>query len=97
MMVELQRSFLSDIKYGVWLSLVERFVRDEEVAGSNPVTPTPWQGHRHVRISYMAGFLILFELLPMSFGYTSLFLFQQITFFSEVVHQYYHVPEIPTS
>ena len=22
----------------VWLSLVERFVRDEEVAGSNPVT-----------------------------------------------------------
>ena len=28
------------IYYGVWLSLVERFVRDEEVAGSNPVTPT---------------------------------------------------------
>ncbi len=25
---------------GVWLSLVERFVRDEEVACSNPVTPT---------------------------------------------------------
>ena len=24
----------------VWLSLVERFVRDEEAAGSNPVTPT---------------------------------------------------------
>ena len=29
---------------GVWLSLVERYVRDVEVAGSNPVTPTPWQG-----------------------------------------------------
>ncbi len=31
---------------GVWLSLVERFVRDEEVACSNPVTPTiekPWK------------------------------------------------------
>ncbi len=25
---------------GVWLSLVERDVRDVEVAGSNPVTPT---------------------------------------------------------
>ncbi len=25
---------------GAWLSLVERFVRDEEVAGSNPVAPT---------------------------------------------------------
>ena len=25
---------------GVWLSLVERLVRDQEVAGSNPVTPT---------------------------------------------------------
>ena len=26
--------------HGVWLSLVERFVRDEEVACSNHVTPT---------------------------------------------------------
>lgn len=25
---------------GMWLSLVERLVRDEEVAGSNPVIPT---------------------------------------------------------
>ena len=25
--------------YEVWLSLVERYVRDVEVAGSNPVTP----------------------------------------------------------
>ena len=28
------------LNIGVWLSLVERFVRDEEVACSNPVTPT---------------------------------------------------------
>lgn len=27
-------------KIEVWLSLVERFVRDEEAAGSNPVTST---------------------------------------------------------
>ncbi len=27
-------------QFGVWLSLVERTVRDREVAGSNPVTPT---------------------------------------------------------
>ena len=34
---------------GVWRSLVARFVRDEEVAGSNPVTPTikrPGQEHK---------------------------------------------------
>ena len=30
----------------VWLSLVERCVRDAEAAGSNPVTSTTWQGHR---------------------------------------------------
>ena len=33
---------------GAWRSLVARFVRDEEVAGSNPVAPTnqtrPWAG-----------------------------------------------------
>jgi uncharacterized protein len=29
---------------GVWRSLVARFVRDEEVAGSNPVTPTQVRG-----------------------------------------------------
>jgi hypothetical protein len=26
--------------HGVWRSLVARFVRDEEVVGSNPATPT---------------------------------------------------------
>ena len=30
--------------FGVWRSLVARFVRDEEVAGSNPVTPTKKDG-----------------------------------------------------
>ena len=35
---------------GVWLSLVERYVRDVEVAGSNPVTPTLYlQGFREFR------------------------------------------------
>ena len=27
------------LQIGVWLSLVERYVRDVEAAGSNPVTP----------------------------------------------------------
>lgn len=27
---------------GVWLSLVERTVRDGKAAGSNPVTPIVW-------------------------------------------------------
>lgn len=28
------------MRVGMWLSLVERLVRDQEVAGSNPVIPT---------------------------------------------------------
>ncbi len=32
---------VSNDKGGLWLSLVERFVRDEEVVGSNPASPTP--------------------------------------------------------
>ena len=28
------------IKFGVWLSLVECLVRDQEAGGSNPLTPT---------------------------------------------------------
>ena len=35
------------MRYGVWRSLVARFVRDEEVAGSNPVTPTVKRLVRH--------------------------------------------------
>ena len=32
--------YKSHLNIGVWLSLVERVVRDYEAAGSNPVTPT---------------------------------------------------------
>ena len=35
-----QNSAIIDKRIGVWLSLVERLVRDQEVVGSNPVTPT---------------------------------------------------------
>jgi hypothetical protein len=39
------------VRYGVWRSLVARFVRDEEVAGSNPVTPTSGMpGQIHIQI-----------------------------------------------
>ena len=30
---------------GVWRSPVARFVRDEEVVGSNPITPTIYEFH----------------------------------------------------
>ena len=33
-------AMLSPAAHGVWRSLVARFVRDEEVVGSNPATPT---------------------------------------------------------
>ena len=42
-MYDIMQELLGDMPdnpcYGMWLSLVERFVRDEEVAGSNPVIP----------------------------------------------------------
>jgi hypothetical protein len=39
------------VRYGVWRSLVARFVRDEEVAGSNPVTPTSGMpDQKHIRM-----------------------------------------------
>ena len=39
-------SDVEKINNEVWLSLVERCVRDAEAAGSNPVTSTTWQGRR---------------------------------------------------
>ena len=36
----------------MWLSLVERFVRDEEVAGSNPVIPTTLNSKSKYGIEY---------------------------------------------
>ena len=44
----------------MWLSLVERFVRDEEVACSNHVIPIPWQGHKGVRSSELFKVLGIF-------------------------------------
>ena len=41
---------------GVWRSLVARFVRDEEVAGSNPVHPDHCDVPRHMS-AYVADFL----------------------------------------
>ncbi len=32
-------AFITTARHGLWLSLVERCVRDAEVAGSNPVSP----------------------------------------------------------
>ena len=40
---------------GVWLSLVERYVRDVEVAGSNPVTPIP-RKQKEPRLSIRGSF-----------------------------------------
>ena len=38
---------IADVDRGV-AQLGARLVRDQEVAGSNPVTPTNWSGHIHV-------------------------------------------------
>ena len=52
---------------GVWLSLVERYVRDVEAAGSNPVTPILGRGAGNLGI---VGFPVLF--------YTQLFCFRPL-------------------
>ena len=46
----------SDSESEVWLSLVERFVRDEEAAGSNPVTSTIKKGRRYMPATFFAFF-----------------------------------------
>ena len=55
---------------GVWLSLVERYVRDVEAAGSNPVTPIFL--YRKVLDWGFAVFFLLFY--PAAFGWRSVFL-----------------------
>ena len=40
----------------MWLSLVERFVRDEEVACSNHVIPTDWEDIDITSISFFITF-----------------------------------------
>ena len=42
---------------GVWLSLVERCVRDAEAAGSNPATPTTQKGCSKLR-KFTTSFLL---------------------------------------
>ena len=43
---------------GVWLSLVERYVRDVEAAGSNPVTPIFLLEYRKAWMHMLCGFLL---------------------------------------
>ncbi len=43
---------------GVWLSLVERYVRDVEAAGSNPVTPILGRGAGNLEVGGFPVFYI---------------------------------------
>ena len=43
-LMELTKTAENKQNNDAWLSLVERYVRDVEVAGSNPVASIPWQG-----------------------------------------------------
>ena len=44
-------SFIIQKSSGVWLSLVERLVRDQEAGGSSPLTPTSGRGRENPVIS----------------------------------------------
>ena len=55
--MDLQRQLcyiIDVVNNGVWLSLVERFVRDEEVARSNRVTPTKSRRSQHLRSIFLS-------------------------------------------
>ena len=54
-----RRCYERKIKIDAWLSLVERCVRDAEVAGSNPVAIDSWQGRRsNLKKFRCSGFLL---------------------------------------
>ena len=42
--IAMKDTVIDSSAFGVWRSLVARFVRDEEVVGSNPATPTNRRG-----------------------------------------------------
>ena len=50
--------------FGLWLSLVERCVRDAEVAGSNPVSPTCYKSRRPQHLWH----LLMFDSAAFSTG-----------------------------
>lgn len=57
-------------KYGAWLSLVERCVRDAKAAGSNPVAPTiyhylPFTGSECISVPSFYIFDDIIEAIPL--------------------------------
>lgn len=44
----------------MWLSLVERLVRDEEVGGSNPLIPTIFFGVREACFAFLCFYTVRF-------------------------------------
>ncbi len=51
-----------EIHIEVWLSLVERYVRDVEAAGSNPVTPIGKRGVKQAVMSVKMALRLVFVL-----------------------------------
>ena len=56
-LMELTKTAENKTENDAWLSLVERYVRDVEVAGSNPVASIPWQGRVEKSGKILASFL----------------------------------------
>ena len=59
----------SFIHIGVWLSLVERYVRDVEVACSNHVTPIGYKAGKHKRLQISAVSFFLMKIAIISSHY----------------------------
>ena len=54
---------MSGTVIGVWLSLVERYVRDVEVAGSNPVTPIFLLKYHKAQLYGFVVFFVVFQIV----------------------------------
>ncbi len=59
-LMELTKTAENKTENDAWLSLVERSVRDREVAGSNPVASIPWQG-RVEKSGKIFGFFLFYK------------------------------------
>ena len=60
-LMELTKTAENKTENDAWLSLVERYVRDVEVAGSNPVASIPWQGRVEKSGKIFGFFFILYR------------------------------------
>ena len=62
-LMELTKTAENKTENDAWLSLVERYVRDVEVAGSNPVTPIFLLKYHKAQLYGFVVFFVVFQIV----------------------------------